>query len=459
MKKLILLFVSFITLLSTNAQKYRLDRILVERYDSQSNQYIPDDSIDYYYSNGRGGHIPNKAFYHGHVDSPDYGQPVTVYTADASRAAYSPRVPMGYKKSLLYDSALLHRRSMSLNVPYAKRYNFISNNRVDSAAFMSGYDNVQGKYSFLESQTYLYDNNGRKSELKWYSGGPNPDEKRYVYNNNGTLDSVIGTFTDAKYLYSSNGIQLMEINRFSPDFNRVIFTYNMAGLPSSVLWIIYPASTPGPDTIDMHEYTYDANNNMIRDDFYSFKKHTSYVGKHIIYTVGMTYNNKDQRIVDSLYYDFEIHSTPTGLLKAARRKYGYNSYGLIDEYEVQYWDSTAKVWSVGGDMDSLYGPAHKLKTIYSQVNSVPEYVQNKASINVYPLPAYNIITVKAELKEPEPFEVVIYNMQGVIIKKWNEGPVSQYSRTISTDDIPAGTYIIRLQGKNTHAAKQIVLID
>ncbi len=77
-------------------------------------------------------------------------------------------------------------------------------------------------------------------------------------------------------------------------------------------------------------------------------------------------------------------------------------------------------------------------------------INNK--VNVYPNPTTSYIYLSSE---EEMLNVVIYNLNGSICKKTN---ISGVNNIINVDDIPAGTYILKVVTQNSESQQVIIII-
>lgn len=452
MRKILLPVLLAITV-SAQAQ-YRLNDFVIEMYDNQSQAYIPGDSVHYHYSGVRGGYISNEQYYYAY----DYS-PVSKYFT------WHIGPHMEYNPLLQYDSCHLYVRQNTPNVLHTRNIQTFTGNNSTWNKFSIYYQNMPGSFNNYGSRQTTF-TNGRLSS---YTVTTNPNVNlKYVYRYNAQnfLDSIITTYTShgvssistTKYNYSSGSIflgrDMYSVNNSTtvPTSKEVIL-YTQNGLVDSLLWLYNHGN--GLDTANWTVFTYNSNNDIEEQKHY-VKNGYGVTGWSHIYTIKMSYNSSGRRTADTTYYDYIVNGFNTGFIRRALRTYGYDANGIVNDYEVQYWDSVNKVW--GGGTDSLYGPAMRIDAKYTGNLSVGKATTAaNHNMKLYPLPAQKLITIKADMPDDKPFEVLIYNMQGTLIRQWQESGTRNYTRTIPVDDIPAGTYIITLSGSEVNLTERMII--
>lgn len=82
---------------------------------------------------------------------------------------------------------------------------------------------------------------------------------------------------------------------------------------------------------------------------------------------------------------------------------------------------------------------------------------HNAAVAVYPVPAHNELNIDIDMQYAGPFSIAIYDMQGRMVKQWNEPGSRRYTKTISVKALQAGNYILKLSGAEMHASKQFTI--
>lgn len=485
MKNLLLLLSAVLLFNIAKAQltNLRLKQVLVEYYDLTTQQYVAGDSIDYYYSGNNYGYISMYDFVRNefnhiinftHYDI--HSTPTDIHFVD-DYAWYTPHID--FNMQLRYDSAYLYQRTnrQQVKVPILRAYQIMDTfGRIDSF-FRERYENISGgSYDTLNTVKNTYGTLMLLSQThRRKFSRSNTITSRTVYKRNsiGRYDTLlIGDNTSTTdtfvYYYKNNGLidSIVEYNPTAVRKNYFHFNSNPI-FPDNVFSVSYKRLTPQTgDTIYKRSYTYHIVMNTVytlSEDMerYNVPGWSGMIDTLKQYHIGYRYNKMNgidiQVIEDTVYYDYAANNggVQTGLLQAAKRQFHYNKDGLIDTFILEHWDSVAKSW--GGGYDSLYGPSHNVYLNYGSVTTIIPLDKESSEIRVYPLPAYELMTIDATLENDEPFEVMIYDVKGSLIKRWNEEGTKQYRRTIPVADIPAGMYILKLSGKEMNVSKRLVI--
>ena len=106
-------------------------------------------------------------------------------------------------------------------------------------------------------------------------------------------------------------------------------------------------------------------------------------------------------------------------------------------------------WTLGETAIETYTAADYLLTQGFQqgnltVTSITDPEQSGFSVNVYPNPVQNHLTIEADLQGAE-YRIV--NMQGKVVKT---GKITETALQIDFSDLSGGTYLLKVNGQNTH---------
>ncbi|HRU63935.1 MAG TPA: T9SS type A sorting domain-containing protein, partial [Paludibacteraceae bacterium] len=85
------------------------------------------------------------------------------------------------------------------------------------------------------------------------------------------------------------------------------------------------------------------------------------------------------------------------------------------------------------------------------ISEVPQLEKEKTEILLYPNPVNNYL--KIESKNETLKMVTIYDLRGSMVRSER---ISGISAEISTDNLPAGNYIIKVQTENRVITKRII---
>jgi hypothetical protein len=89
----------------------------------------------------------------------------------------------------------------------------------------------------------------------------------------------------------------------------------------------------------------------------------------------------------------------------------------------------------------------------------PELVKQLLKLKVFPNPAKEFVMLDYSLHEKGNVVIEIYNMQGLLIERINQGlqPPGDYNYRINTQHLAAGTYICRVQQNNESVTQKIIV--
>ncbi len=80
-------------------------------------------------------------------------------------------------------------------------------------------------------------------------------------------------------------------------------------------------------------------------------------------------------------------------------------------------------------------------------------------LQIYPVPAQDMITVKFDSYDTEPFALAIYDMQGKQVRKWNEQGAGKFQKTLSLAGLPHGSYVVKVTSDKYEYKKLFSLLD
>ena len=75
---------------------------------------------------------------------------------------------------------------------------------------------------------------------------------------------------------------------------------------------------------------------------------------------------------------------------------------------------------------------------------------NTHSISLYPVPAVTYTNIEMNFDKPTGFSIIIFDMQGRMVKQFTDKANGQYKKNINVQDMPAGQYMLQVKtGKET----------
>ncbi|RYE24774.1 MAG: T9SS type A sorting domain-containing protein [Sphingobacteriales bacterium] len=124
---------------------------------------------------------------------------------------------------------------------------------------------------------------------------------------------------------------------------------------------------------------------------------------------------------------------------SSKINYGFNSNNLVSSYDGQSWNA-------GGFWEYAVG-AIKQTVYYEQyTNNVAGVDAQQGTLKLYPNPVLNMLNIDMAWDNAEPFTVTVYDMQGRVVRHFTEVATKNYSKTIGTDDMSIGSYMLVIKG-------------
>lgn len=296
---------------------------------------------------------------------------------------------------------------------------------------------------------YTY-NNGKVAEILVQSYVPNTqmwqDREKILmyYNSNGQL-------TDSLTLHlTSSGWDSSERTRY---------TYGPDGKTS---WLVESKNNPG-DWVEFFKGIYTYGNGKITELNFG----NTYRMRYIYDNNGINTEVQGERwnastsswiVGEITYYTLDVNGNILteeydgtlggwGRWKSATT---YNSYNQPVHTRYEIWNGG---WQPNGDSTDKY-------FYYEEVfpSSVEKINKAFSAINLYPVPATNVLTI--DIMQQQASEVIfsIYAIDGKILRQWNQ-PVTgkEYKEAISIADIPTGNYILKVSSNKGEISKQFTV--
>lgn len=364
-------------------------------------------------------------------------------------AYFSPNLT--FSSEMQYDSAIKYKLDYPGTPKFAEATQETTNGKVTK--LKTGLHNytVNSWHSYWTS-TFNYAGNLIISQSDSGKHTPGIVQKNYYYNSTGALDSVITTGSQQKIIYSyNNGILAERINNISNgDTCKTIYSYQSNGLLTGQIMMYYKSTIAIWDTMGGIDFLYNSANQLIHE------KRWGDSGKTFL-TIDILYDNNNNRIEDIIHCDYYQNGQNTGLIKAIKKQYGYNSFGLISDFEVVHWNDSSKTWELGAD--SLFGTSQRVELEYDVFwpQDIKTINEDKTGLTIFPSPASGFITVKAEDMPGGILEGTVCDMQGRILRKWTDKSDEIYTVTIPVQELPAGNYILQLRSGNMSRHEKFVI--
>ncbi|MCB9047437.1 MAG: T9SS type A sorting domain-containing protein [Chitinophagales bacterium] len=130
-------------------------------------------------------------------------------------------------------------------------------------------------------------------------------------------------------------------------------------------------------------------------------------------------------------------------------------YSYLSKTDGRYTNETSLSWDGTTAWRQTDGQDSINYWYYGWNLSVDEVSSKTDMVEIYPSPASNTINIKLDGIKDEQVHFVILDMQGKLMKNWigKTQPVT----TMSIDELPAGNYVLHIQGDTQVANKRFVV--
>jgi hypothetical protein len=124
----------------------------------------------------------------------------------------------------------------------------------------------------------------------------------------------------------------------------------------------------------------------------------------------------------------------------------YNTLGQLTRWHTQNY--TAGTWAYGtGNYDYKY--------YYSSFTGVATKTAGTIGVSLYPNPATDMLHIKVNMQQPQPYTVAIYSNTGAVLRQWQETGAA--TRTLPVGDLQAGTYILTVGNGREKTATPFII--
>lgn len=435
MKSLLLAFSFLLIVASVYSQQQ--SRLLYETDGSQT------DSTHYYYSNGRGG---------GYYDA-DFMPWCHVSKVDGLL------FELGNPSAIQYDSMVFFKKNQhaKYKVENTTLQLFNSSNQCISDEFQR-FDEDSSGLIMSGGRQYSYDTQGNLTSVVYPPNINRPTYTRlhWTYDNNHKIITVSN-----EYLYVP-ALQWQKVNE-------TFFTYDVYGKLVQANFKDYVES--GHD--GYVECTYDANNQLIQMESYGYiYQPATWLYNKRIYS--FVYDNNGNNISGTvmgdttgspyLQYQYQVYYNANNLADSVIAydypnsiysskeiiRLKHNSFNQVTEAETEEWDITTNTLFSSGIRYYTYELHYPTATY--------EMPAIFASINVYPSPASESITLDIEWETVQQLHLTITDAVGRIWRKWTRTSLKSSKDRIDISALPSGNYWMTAEGENGKVTKQFSVI-
>lgn len=382
--------------------------------------------------------------------------------SDSAKYVYSPSGLRGFYNDLWqdwdYDTVHYMRFTSGAFTPTDRLYNQYNANNMPTLMVSEVYDGTA--WQVEERSTITYDANGNVATFEYESNYGSGLEKEYkilvVYNASNQITSTTeqewdGTmYVDAyrvTYTYNSDGTTMEEIYEIYDGAawnvdSRTAYTYDSNGNQTEILEEQYNAGTWEPTYRTTQ--IFDPANDMI-------ESYSEYNNMGTWQTTNESYYTYDGRhnAVTAEYRGFN----GTTVQPFSFTNMSYNSYNqMLTSTSMQWNTATSQFELQAGDADQRY----HYEEFAVSVQDVAK--QQHGEMTLFPVPAANFINLKLNLEKPQGLFIVMQDMTGKVVKKWNEAAGKQFFKQLSTDGIAPGNYIIKVMAGGQHYTQQVNIV-
>ena len=392
------------------------------------------------YSNNRGSDVK--------TDAPFYPSLLATPTGNAGMYDYD------VWGTSVYDSA----HSMTMTGQHTKMYDSANSNRLLSDTY--SVPDSSASWKDVSRVNYEYDSasgamTAQVSQNKIAATWVNDSRQEYAYDPAHNITSITRlTWNGSTWDNSSKNIYYY--NFLNKVTSSLVQTWNIATSTwkNSEHYIYYSHDNnvtvdsvyyqqmfaPNWVTITKDVFANDANHNVIASWHYNASTLSS--------ADSFTYDGMNNRLT-------QIHSAwdsaASALVNQKQYSWVYNTYNQPLTYLSSSWDSSG-LW--------IFNNTDMMTSYYYALDSATRVatVSNISNMQLYPVPAQNVININMTWNQPQAFTVAILDIQGRLLRQWNEAGTNNYSKSVPVADLSSGNYFLTIKNGTTNTARQFTVV-
>jgi hypothetical protein len=128
----------------------------------------------------------------------------------------------------------------------------------------------------------------------------------------------------------------------------------------------------------------------------------------------------------------------------------YNSYN-------QLTSSTGSSWNIVGLFEFAVNDPMSRYYYATYSTSVKNVLNEGGDVNIYPVPAQNMLHVDLKWTQAQTATISMYDMQGRVVRQWDTPLGTRYNGAVSVNDLTQGTYFMKITGAQGQIVKQLVI--
>jgi hypothetical protein len=454
MKKIYLLICSLCIVLPAMAQP--MSRLIgVGQYDYNDTVFIRQDSFTYNYSSGRGSNMKTGVYKYDTSVQTIAGQPLErniqtfYYPGHALQTKTTQHFVANqwenyeqfiyrYTGTGMYDTVFRENWN-PFNKIWQKAsrsvYSYNGNNILlfaedtwDNLTAYAPYRRIQ--YSYIGTALV------NKTEEFWNATNSTwVGSTQHVYQNDGNsrviMDSLL-VWDNTNMLYKH-------------EF-KTLYTYNTGGNIATMTELDWDPIGMANVSDYRHIYQYNTQNQLTNDTLFVWNSSNTTYDKSRLYlntydANGNLLKNEEQYIQDDTFRNYR------------RKLWNYNTFDQPTLYAAYEWDAANTAWKYLLGTDVLI---HYTYQPYDPT-SITTTTTATNSIKLYPNPTSDMLHIAFEAGTAGPLTITIFDVRGVPVKQWHIQADVQYNTSLPVRDLPAGHYMVNLQGVYKQMTQHIMI--
>ncbi len=389
--------------------------------------YVLRDTTAYYYSNGKGGDVCHMRY----CDSSNSWAPTAGgwFLLHHLDMVYDSAIASGRNNKLIEVRGTYHDSFMAGAPVYLK---FIMDYRYDTQLQSVSFIGLNtGIWTNIWKDGYLYTGDGRNvnriiHQIAMGSIWVGVLSRNFYY------DSTAPNFYQQIDIDYNNGAFYV-----TSDFDYTVRSANNLTYSENKTWTGVDFSGCPMST---YVYTYDSSSHLLLTKTHSTETCSSgYIADTICQYSNFTSAGMPQTEIDQVW-------NGSSWVNQLRFAYKYNSFNQVTSLFLERWVSGA--WATA-DLNNYY-----YEPYFPDALSKTE---NTTQMQVYPNPAQNVLHVTIEWPNPQPFTIAIFNSTGKQVYTQQVAALRIYNGSISTAQLPAGTYVLKLTGSTGEFTKTFII--
>jgi len=163
-----------------------------------------------------------------------------------------------------------------------------------------------------------------------------------------------------------------------------------------------------------------------------------------------TYDSKNNQ-TSSIYQQWD--HVGSVWVNNQRTRTTYTSFNQPQIITNDEWNTGGSIWqpSTGDQQERLYYQSYS-------TTGVENVAHTDGTVNIYPSPASNVISIDLNWNNAQPSVIAIYDATGRIYRQWQVSSATTYHAQVPVSDMPAGNYFVKVIGGQSQLEKTITII-